>query len=107
MSEFKGTTEHRVTEFCLTLWKLRLEGGEEVEVWAGGSQRSENFTYLIFFSDQAKRGMISIVDEWMKGHHREKQLYPCWKSLVYIVADKIGGRNPAAARGIALKWKGV
>ena len=42
----------------------------------------------------------------MKGNYKEKGLYPCWKSVVYVVADGIGGRNPAAARVIAKNWKG-
>ena len=40
----------------------------------------------------------------MKGNYDEKYLYPCWKSLVYTVANEVGGNNPAAARDIALKW---
>jgi hypothetical protein len=41
----------------------------------------------------------------MKNNYAEKSLYPCWKSVVYIVADELGGRNPQAARAIARDWE--
>ncbi len=50
-------------------------------------------------------GLISVVDEWMKGNYDEKKLYPCWYSVVCVVADGLGGQNPAAARNIAHRWK--
>ena len=51
--------------------------------------------------------MISILDDWVKGHHGVEALHPCWHSLVYVVADAIGGGNPAAANNIAKNWKGM
>ena len=47
-----------------------------------------------------------MMDKWLSGSGNEK-LYPCWWSIVYIVADDIGGGNPAAAREIAKNWESM
>ena len=67
-------------------------------------QRSELFLSSLSAS---ALGLIHVLDEWMKrGEHHEK-LYPCWWSVVYVVADSLGGSNTAAARTIAMKWEGM
>ena len=60
-----------------------------------------------FHVGNAVRGMISILDEWVKRNYGVEALHPCWHSLVYVVADAIGGGNPAAASNIARNWKGM
>ena len=64
--------------------------------------------HALTLTDNPKRGLISIVDEWMKDNHEEDKLYPCWRSLVYIVAEKaVGGEDAGAAKTIAESWKGI
>ena len=58
-------------------------------------------------SENSVRGLITVVDAWLKGDYDSEDLYPCWCSVVYVVADRMGGKNPAAARTIAQNWKGV
>ena len=43
----------------------------------------------------------------MKGNYGVEALHPCWHSLVYFVADAMGGGNPAAASNITRNWKGM
>ena len=64
-------------------------------------------TMFLCESENSVRGLITIVDAWLKGDYDCEDLYPCWCSVVYVVADRMGGKNPAAARTIAQNWKGV
>ena len=62
---------------------------------------------IIFPPENHVCGMISIIDAWLKDNYEDERLKPCWCSVVYAVADRVGGNNPAAARNIAKKWKGM
>ena len=53
----------------------------------------------------SERGLISVVSEWMNDNYDDKNLWPCWCSVVCIVADEMGGDDPRAARTIAKEWK--
>lgn len=46
-----------------------------------------------------------MVSEWINGYYEDKNLWPCWCSVVYIVADELGGDDPAAAKTIARNWE--
>lgn len=60
-----------------------------------------------FHLENSVRGLIAVVDFWLNGDYECKDLYPCWCSVVYLVAHRVGGKNPAAAMEIAKNWKGV
>ena len=54
------------------------------------------------------RGLMCVLDEWVKGNYEidDEDLYPCWRSVVYVIASDLGGRNPAAATEVAESWQG-
>ena len=56
---------------------------------------------MIFAGGNTVRGMICILNQWVKGNHGLVELRLCWHSVAYIIADSIGGKNPAAAKKIA------
>ncbi len=52
---------------------------------------------------------MRVVDEWFNGmfdSDEEENLYPCWRSVVHVVADGMGGRDASAAERIAKKYRG-
>ena len=51
--------------------------------------------------------MIHVLDGWMKRGEHLENLYPCWWSVVYVVADQSGGGDTIVARTIAKKWRGI
>lgn len=62
--------------------------------------------FLFFFLDDTVRGLISVVHEWIKGNYEEKKLYPCWRSVIHIVADSSNVNEGGSAITIAEEWKG-
>ena len=52
---------------------------------------------------------MHVLDEWFKNEFDKDEtenLFPCWRSVVYVVADKLGGENPAEAKRIARVYQG-
>ena len=54
--------------------------------------------------DNSVKGLIYAMDSWIK--KESPNFDACWKSVVCIVADKLGGNNRPAAMQIAQKWQG-
>ena len=54
--------------------------------------------------DNSVKGLIYAMDSWIK--RESPEFDACWWSVVYIVADSLGGDNPRAAMEIAQKWQG-
>jgi len=46
--------------------------------------------------DDADRGFVSMIHEWLKGSYEEKKLYPCWRSVLYALTDSSVDDIPAA-----------
>ena len=57
-----------------------------------------NFIHAV--RDEVK-GLIHILDAWMNGNFEEKDFNLCLWSVIYIVADKLGGNSYLAAKEIA------
>jgi hypothetical protein len=53
-------------------------------------------------------GMINVLNEWIveEDYDEKETLYPCWASIIYIIADELGGRHPAYSRIIARDFEG-
>ena len=66
---------------------------------------------LSFSGYHSTRGLMCVLDEWSRGNFEtteEENLYPCWRSVVYVVShDSLGARNPQVATMIAEKWQGL
>ena len=48
-----------------------------------------------------------MLHDWIKGNFNATErdnLYPCWRSIVYAVADGSGAQNPAEASKLAKNW---
>lgn len=63
------------------------------------------------------RRAIAVIDSWLRGnynatnkpysnHSEEQHRSPSWWNLVWAVAHRAGGANPAHAKVIAEKYKG-
>ena len=52
------------------------------------------------------RGLIDVLISWINSEVRHGRLDPCWWSVVYVIADSLGGNNGLAAFKIAKEWKG-
>ena len=50
------------------------------------------------------RGLIDVIISWINS---EMRFDPCWWSVVYIIADSLGGNDSLAAMTIAKGWKGI
>ena len=50
------------------------------------------------------RGLIDVIVSWINS---EMRFDPCWWSVVYIIADSLGGNDSSAAMTIAKGWKGI
>ena len=51
---------------------------------------------------------MCVLDEWIKGNYEsdDEDMYPCWCSVVYVIANDLGGRHPAVATEVAESWQG-
>ena len=51
-----------------------------------------------------EKRMIAVLSAWLKGQTIEgKAPSLSWRSVVWVVADRVGGENPAHAQHILLK----
>lgn len=53
------------------------------------------------------RGLVEILALWINGELRDGRgrLEPCWWSVVYVIADNLGGEDGYTAMMIAEEWK--
>ena len=52
-----------------------------------------------------EKRMIAILSAWLNGQTLEgKASDLTWKSVVWVVADRVGGQNPAHAERILLNY---
>ena len=61
--------------------------------------------------DQIKRNyrgagkrMIAVLSAWLRGKTLDNEP-PSWKKVVWVVADRVGGDNPAHAERILLNYE--
>jgi len=51
-----------------------------------------------------EKRMIAILSAWLNGQSLEGAPNLTWKSVVRVVADRVGGENPAHAECILLNY---
>ena len=65
--------------------------------------------YIVLHSSciDVYRKLIAVINEWLSGNYEQSDPNaPSWWKIVDVVADEIGGQNPALAQNIAKEWKG-
>ena len=53
----------------------------------------------------AGKRMIAVLSAWLRGRTQDDEP-PSWKMVVWVVADRVGGDNPAHAERILLNYDG-
>ena len=51
----------------------------------------------------AGKRMIAVLSAWLRGQTQDDEP-PSWKMVVWVVADRVGGDNPAHAERILLNY---
>ena len=52
----------------------------------------------------AGKRMIAVLSAWLRGQTQDDEP-PSWKKVVWVVADRVGGDNPAHAARILLNYE--